>query len=45
MGKGHIDFKMVSEFWRPGHLLTLEFGPRVTPEEVRASKQRIEALM
>lgn len=45
VGKGHIDFKMVSTFWRPEHLLTLEFGPRVTPEEVLASKQRIEALM
>jgi sugar phosphate isomerase/epimerase len=45
LGAGHVDFKMVSEFWRPGHLLTLEFGPRVTADEVRASKERIEALM
>lgn len=45
VGAGHIDFKMVSEFWRPDHLLTLEFGPRVTEPEVRASKQRIEALL
>jgi sugar phosphate isomerase/epimerase len=45
IGTGHIDFKMVSEFWRPGHLLTLEFGPRVTPEEVLASKKRMEALI
>jgi hypothetical protein len=35
----------VSQFWRPGHLLTLEFSPRVTLEEVQASKQRVEALM
>ncbi|MSU50703.1 MAG: sugar phosphate isomerase/epimerase [Opitutus sp.] len=45
VGAGHIDFKMVSGFWRPEHLLTLEFGPRVTVDEVRASKERIEALL
>lgn len=45
VGKGHIDFDMVSRFWRPEHLLTLEFGPRVTEEEVRASKARIESLV
>ncbi len=45
VGAGHIDFEMVSKFWRPEHLLTLEFGPRVTEEEVRASKTRIEALL
>jgi sugar phosphate isomerase/epimerase len=45
VGAGHIDFKMISEFWRPHQLLTLEFGPRVTVDEVRASKQRIEELM
>jgi sugar phosphate isomerase/epimerase len=45
VGAGHIDFKMVSEFWQPGHLLTLEFGPRVTEDEVRASKTHVEALI
>jgi sugar phosphate isomerase/epimerase len=45
IGAGNIDFKMVSEFWRPEHLLTLEFSPRVSVDEVRASKQRIEALI
>lgn len=45
IGEGHVDFKMISEFWRPEHLLTLEFGPRVTEDEVRISKERIEALM
>jgi sugar phosphate isomerase/epimerase len=44
VGAGHVDFRMVSEFWRPGHLLTLEFGPRVTADEVKASKAQIEAL-
>jgi hypothetical protein len=36
---------MVSEFWRPEHLLTLELSPRIPVEDVRSSKQRIEALM
>jgi sugar phosphate isomerase/epimerase len=45
VGTGHIDFKMIREFWRPEHLITLEFGPRVTEDEVRSSKARIEALL
>jgi sugar phosphate isomerase/epimerase len=45
IGAGHIDFKMVSGFWKPEHLLVLEFSPRLKVEEVMASKQRIEALM
>jgi hypothetical protein len=42
---GKIDFKMISQFWRPEHLLTLEFSPRLTVDEVRWSKERIEKLM
>ncbi len=45
IGSGHIDFKMVSSFWRPEHLLTLEFSPRLTVEEVLASKVQVEALI
>jgi sugar phosphate isomerase/epimerase len=45
IGAGHIDFKMVSEFWRPEHLLTLELSPRISEDDVKASKIRIEALM
>ena len=45
VGAGHIDFKMVSGFWRPEHLLTLELSPRVTVEEVVSSKRQIEALL
>jgi sugar phosphate isomerase/epimerase len=45
IGTGHIDFKMVSRFWRPEHLLTIEFGPRVKLEEVIASKRNVEALL
>jgi hypothetical protein len=35
----------VSSFWKPDHLLVLEFGPRIDVEGVKVSKQRIEALM
>ena len=45
IGSGRIDFEMVSRFWRPEHLLTLELGPRASLDEVRESKQRIERLL
>ncbi len=45
VGSGKIDFKMVSGFWRPEHLLTIELSPRVDVEGVRASRQRILDLM
>ena len=45
IGAGHIDFDMVSEFWRPEHLLTLELSPRASPADVAESKRRIEALV
>lgn len=45
VGSGHIDFQMVSSFWKPEHLLTLELSPRITPEEVASSKVRIDALI
>ena len=45
VGSGHIDFKMVSSFWKPEHLLTIELGPRISLEEVLASKKKIESLM
>jgi sugar phosphate isomerase/epimerase len=45
IGAGQIDFKMVSEFWKPEHLLVLEFSPRVKVEDVILSKQRVEALI
>jgi sugar phosphate isomerase/epimerase len=45
IGAGRIDFKMISGFWRPAHLLTLELSPRVKVEEVVESKQRVEALI
>lgn len=45
VGSGKIDFGMISQFWRPEHELVLEFSPRLTPEDVLVSKQRIEALI
>lgn len=45
IGLGQIDFTMVSEFWRPHHLLTLELGPRVTPQQVRDSRAALERLI
>lgn len=45
VGSGHIDFKMVSEFWRPEHLLTIELSPRVDAEGVQVSRRRVLDLM
>ena len=45
IGAGCIDFNMVSSFWRPEHLLTLELSPRVTVDDVLESKRRTEALI
>lgn len=45
IGAGRIDFKMISGFWRPEHLLTLELSPRVKVEEVVESKARVEELI
>lgn len=45
VGEGQIDFQMISEFWKPEHLLVLELSPRVDVEDVKRSKERIEALL
>lgn len=45
IGSGRIDFEMISRFWRPEHLLTLELSPRVSTEDVAASKAAVEALI
>ena len=45
IGAGRIDFKMISSFWRPEHLLTLELSPRVQLEDVVSSKAAVEALV
>jgi sugar phosphate isomerase/epimerase len=45
IGTGHIDFEMISRFWRPGHFLTLELSPRISVDAVRDSKRRLEDLI
>lgn len=40
-GTGTIDFKMIAEFVRPEHLLTLELSPKLTTQEVLASRDYI----
>lgn len=45
VGYGQIDFKMISEFWRPEHRLTLELSPRTTPQHVLQSRDRITGLI
>lgn len=45
IGYGHIDFEMVSRFWRPEHRLTLELSPRTTPQHVKESRDRIRELI
>jgi sugar phosphate isomerase/epimerase len=45
IGSGHIDFDMISSFWKPEHLLTLELSPRATVPDVVESKKQIEALI
>jgi sugar phosphate isomerase/epimerase len=44
VGDGRVDFKMISSFWKPHHLLVLELSPRVAVDGVKRSKVRIEAL-
>lgn len=44
-GTGTIDFKMVAEFVRPQHTLVLELSPKLTAEEVLASREYIGELL
>ncbi len=45
VGAGRIDFEMVSRFWRPEHLLTIELSPRVAVDDVIRSRERVESLL
>lgn len=45
VGSGTIDFGMVSRFFRPEHLFVLEFSPRLSTEDVLASKRRAESFL
>jgi sugar phosphate isomerase/epimerase len=45
VGAGHVNFKMISEFWRPEHILVLELSPRVPVEGVRSSLENLKKLL
>ncbi len=45
VGSGTIDFAMVSRFFRPDHVFVLEYGPKVAPEAVLASRDRLLSLL
>lgn len=45
IGSGLIDFEMVSGFWKPEHLLVLEFSPRLPTPDIVRSKERVDALL
>ena len=44
VGSGHVDFKMISSFWRPEHVLVIELSPRVPVQGVRDSLERLKQL-
>ena len=44
-GTGTVDFKMIAEFVRPEHTLALELSPRLTTEEVLASRDYIGSVL
>ncbi|MEN8663224.1 MAG: sugar phosphate isomerase/epimerase family protein [Lentimonas sp.] len=44
-GTGVIDFQMIAEFVRPEHTLILELSPKLTVDEVKASRDYIGNLL
>lgn len=44
-GRGVVDFKMISKFIRPEHIIVLEFSSRVKPQEIIDSKKKLEDLL
>jgi sugar phosphate isomerase/epimerase len=44
-GTGAIDFNMIAEFVRPEHTLVLELSPRLTSEEVIASRDYLLGVL
>ncbi len=45
IGSGKIDFEMISSFWQPHHILVLEFSPRLSVEDILASKAKVDSLL
>lgn len=44
-GTGVIDFQMIAEFVRPEHILVLELSPKLTVDQVKASRDFIGKLL
>lgn len=42
IGSGTVDFKQLSSYIKPHHLVVLEFSPKVSQEEVLASRECIQ---
>lgn len=45
LGTGIVNFEMVSEFFRPEHVLVLELSPRLSVEEVLQSREYLGNLL
>lgn len=45
IGSGTVDFEMISEFFRPEHVLVLELSPRLSVEEVIQSRDYVQNLL
>lgn len=45
IGSGAVDFNMVSSFWKPHHLLVLEFSPKLNSTDVLTSKTKVDSLL
>ncbi|HLS27164.1 MAG TPA: sugar phosphate isomerase/epimerase [Opitutales bacterium] len=45
LGTGTVDFEMISEYFRPEHILVLELHPRVPVEGVVESRDYLEKLL
>ena len=45
IGTGVIDFKMISKFVRPEHSLVLELSPKLTTDQIKASRDYVLDLL
>lgn len=45
IGTGTVDFEMISEFFRPEHVLVLELSPRLTVEGVMQSRDYLRKVL
>lgn len=45
IGTGIVDWQMLSEFFEPHHIITIELGPQVEPAEIVSSREYVEQLL